>query len=160
MIILAMDAIEQFRKWIELMSNLDNDQKRILALIALFTVFFVGGFIWWLADRVLGVIEKVGTAPRRIQTFPVIAASQRGLAVAPEISIMRDQLANLFSIDELKSLAVDIGFDYDQFDQTNKQMFAQEFVMAAANSGRLPNVVKRAKALRPHVVWPRVGPKV
>jgi hypothetical protein len=69
------------------------------------------------------------------------------------LSKLRRKLAEYFSLDELKILCHDLGFDYEDFEHGNKQILSLELVKQAQKSHRIEKLMAIAKQTFPNVNW-------
>lgn len=64
---------------------------------------------------------------------------------------LREQIRALFSDGELRDLCMDLDIDYEELPGAAKGDKARELVLLAERMGRLPDLVARVIALRPHI---------
>ncbi len=79
-------------------------------------------------------------------------ASDGSVLDADDVAI-RQRLSRHFSQDEIKTLCFDLGVDYDDLAGISKDEKARELVVRLDRDGKLPQLLKRGKELRPKVVW-------
>ncbi len=68
-----------------------------------------------------------------------------------DLSRLRDQLRALFSDSELRDLCFDLGVDFENLPGAAKGDKARELIQFMQRQGRLPDLVRRVVALRPHI---------
>lgn len=66
---------------------------------------------------------------------------------------IRQRLSRYFSQDEFRTLCFDLGVDYDNLAGVTKDEKARELVVRLDRDGKLAQLLKRGKELRPNVVW-------
>lgn len=75
----------------------------------------------------------------------------------PELTVqLRDLLVKHFGLSDLRSLCDDLGVDWEEIPEGEKSIRVIELIKRLARHDRLPELVDRAKALRPNVAWPAV----
>jgi hypothetical protein len=67
--------------------------------------------------------------------------------------LLRRNLTDYFSDDELRALCSEIGIDYEHLRGQGKAAKASELVRTLAARGRIPELVPQAARLRPDVSW-------
>lgn len=73
----------------------------------------------------------------------------------PEVLIWQN-LGAYFDENELRSLAFELGIDYENIPGTIKEAKAQGLTEKMRRLGRLDELVERAKVARPNLVWPKL----
>ncbi len=73
-------------------------------------------------------------------------------------TVLRERLVALFSLEELRTLAFDLGIDHEEVGGEGKGSMARELIGYAQRRGRLDELQRRAAALRPHVAWDAAPP--
>jgi hypothetical protein len=66
---------------------------------------------------------------------------------------LREQLAGLFSVGELRVLCVDLGVDYDDLPGEGKAAKAGDLMLYLRRRGRLAALATQVDRLRPHADW-------
>lgn len=76
--------------------------------------------------------------------------------LAPKIRAdSRRRFQRFFSLGELKTICLDLGIEYENFPGVRND-FVRELIADKERSGHLPELVHRARQVRPHVDWPQV----
>lgn len=68
---------------------------------------------------------------------------------------LRRLMGLCFSLDEIKTLAFDIGIDYDEFGGETKTAKIREFILSADRQSKLDALLAAATGARPDIHWPR-----
>jgi hypothetical protein len=68
-----------------------------------------------------------------------------------DTSRLREQIRALFSDGELRDLCMDLGVDYENLPGLAKGDKARELILFMQRTNRLPDLVERIVALRPHI---------
>jgi Effector-associated domain 7 len=66
---------------------------------------------------------------------------------------LQKKLLKVFNIDELKTLCVDLGIDYERIPHGTKDEFCRELILYVQRRNNLAELVSRCKQLRPQVAW-------
>jgi hypothetical protein len=66
---------------------------------------------------------------------------------------LRDKLTRYFDKSELKALCFDLGVADDDLPGETRTELAQALVQHCHRRGRLPELIRRCQAERPHVDW-------
>ena len=75
-------------------------------------------------------------------------------SVPPErLTLLRQMLVTRFSVDELKTLCVDLDLEYDGMPGEGKEGKARELVAWFERRNRLPELEAKSKQLRPDIAW-------
>jgi hypothetical protein len=69
------------------------------------------------------------------------------------LTLLRQMLVTRFSVDELKTLCVDLGLEYDALPGDGKEGKARELVAWFDRRHRLPELEDKSKQLRPDIAW-------
>lgn len=80
-----------------------------------------------------------------------------------QLILLRRNLTDYFSDDELRTLCSEIGIDYDRLRGASKAAKASELVRYLAGRARIPELVAHASRLRPNISWggiPRDWPAI
>lgn len=80
-------------------------------------------------------------------------ASGSPVSLPPTLAPLRDKLTHYFNKGELKTLCFDLGVAYDDLPGDTRTELAQALVEYCHERGRLPELVRRCQAERPHVEW-------
>src|SRR5690606_13832693 len=64
---------------------------------------------------------------------------------------LREQIRALFSDGELRDLCMDLDIDYEELPGAAKGDKARELILYVERTGRLPELVARVVAMRPHI---------
>lgn len=75
------------------------------------------------------------------------------ISTPEQIILLRRNLTDYFSDDELRALCSEMGVDYSRLRGNAKAIKASELVRYLAARGRIPELVRRASRLRPDVSW-------
>lgn len=67
---------------------------------------------------------------------------------------VRRELVRLFSLDELRVLASDVGVDWDELSGGNKASRAQGLVEACMRRSLWQGLIEQARLARPNGDWP------
>lgn len=70
-----------------------------------------------------------------------------------QLQMLRRQMVERFSLEELRALAFDLGIDHERFPDGGKETLARELVQHANRAGQLPALLVQLCALRPSVTW-------
>jgi hypothetical protein len=70
---------------------------------------------------------------------------------------LRRLLGLCFSLGEIKTLAFDIGLDYDELGGETKTSKIRDLIIAAEREDRLETLITAAEQMRSHIHWPRRG---
>jgi hypothetical protein len=71
----------------------------------------------------------------------------------PTLAPLRDKLTRYFDKSELKALCFDLGVADDDLPGETRTELAQALVQHCHRRGRLPELIRRCQAERPHVDW-------
>lgn len=69
---------------------------------------------------------------------------------------LREQLMELFSLDELRVLTYSLGVDYDSLPEGGKSTKIRELILYLARHGQLENLIQEASRIRPSADWNKV----
>ena len=69
---------------------------------------------------------------------------------------LRRYLTDYFSAGELKTLCFDLGIDYEELAGSDKSSIARELVAFFQRQGRIPDLIKACRSVRPNVAWGQV----
>ena len=70
-----------------------------------------------------------------------------------ELSKLREQISTSFNISEIKDLCFDLGVEYENLSGATRADKTRELVKYCQRHGRLNELVKRCKEIRPNVSW-------
>jgi hypothetical protein len=70
-----------------------------------------------------------------------------------QLMLLRRNLTDFFSDDELRALCSEMGVDYERLRGSGRAAKASELVRTLAAHGRIPQLVALASRLRPNVSW-------
>ena len=82
--------------------------------------------------------------------IPTVAHTQQ-----PDVLVFQN-LGELFSDEELRELAFELGVDYDNLSGTNKRAKARELTLLMVRYKKLDVLNKLGKELRPNAIWPMI----
>lgn len=66
---------------------------------------------------------------------------------------LRQKIEQAFSLDELRTMCFDIGFDYESINSENKGALVRELLLALHRQGKLPELLNECKQHRPNINW-------
>ena len=75
------------------------------------------------------------------------------VTLPPTLAPLRDNLTRYFNKSELKGLCFDLGVAHDDLPGDTRTELAQALVEHCHERGRLPELIRRCRAERPHVRW-------
>ena len=76
------------------------------------------------------------------------------MAASYDLPQLRDLLVKHFSLEELHTLAFDLGVDYESLAGAGKEARAREFLLYLDRRGRIPQLLDAVRRQRPEVRWP------
>ncbi|MAT99471.1 MAG: hypothetical protein CL608_20205 [Anaerolineaceae bacterium] len=82
------------------------------------------------------------------------ASSEIALAETPAFGPLRRQITNLFSLEELRVLCLDVGVRYDALSGDTIDTKAASLLAYAERRGQLNKLMAALQQERPHVKWP------
>jgi hypothetical protein len=86
-------------------------------------------------------------------------ASHKALADAQAERVrLREQLDSLFSQDDIRVLCFDLGIDFDNLAGGTKQVKVQSLIVYCEQRGRVDDLIQRATAINPNMIWPAQRP--
>lgn len=71
---------------------------------------------------------------------------------------LRDQVANSFDEEELRTVVFDLDLDWDELQGTRKTARVQDLIVQVGRNGRLSELVDLLGEKRPHINWVNVAP--
>jgi hypothetical protein len=75
------------------------------------------------------------------------------MAASYDLPRLLDLLVQHFSLEELHTLAFDLGVDYESLAGTGKEARAREFLLHLDRRGRIPQLLDAVRKQRPQVRW-------
>lgn len=82
-----------------------------------------------------------------------LGGSAADAALPPTLAPLRDKLITHFNKSELEMLCFDLGIAADDLPGQTRGELAQSLVAYCRQRGRLPDLIHRCQAERPHVAW-------
>ncbi len=67
---------------------------------------------------------------------------------------LRELLDSLFSQDDIRVLCFDLGIDFDNLSGGTKQVKVQSLIVYCEQRGRIDDLIQRATAVNPNMIWP------
>jgi len=69
-------------------------------------------------------------------------------------AVVLDGLIHYYSIEDLRTLCLRLGVDYDSLAQANRDVLARELLSFMRRDGRLSDLIHELRRERPHFTWP------